>query len=346
MQTMKGKKALLAGACVAVFSQWAVADESVNLYIWSGYISPAVVSQFEAKTGIKVNIDNYDSEETLLAKLKQGGGNYDLAVASNSMVPVLESQNLIQKVAVRDLPGYGSIIPKLRDPEWDPTGDYAVPYLWGTTNFAVDTSVYNGPTDSLSVLFEPPAPLRGKVNMLGETESIGLASIYAGVPQCTEDTKQLQKVQAVLMQQKPFVRTFNSKAGSVRESLVSGEIAESAIWNGTAQRARELKQSIRYVFPKEGSLAWVDNLVVPAGAPNVKNAKLFLSFLMQPDVAAQNSTFLKYQNPIQGSEKYLDKSILDLPELNPPATAKMVFQKTCSEKAIRMHDLIWTNLLK
>lgn len=343
---MKRKKVLLAGVCTGLLSQWAAADGAVNLYIWSGYISPEVVKQFEAKNGIKVNIDSYDSEETLLAKLKQGGGNYDLAVASNSMVPVLASQKLIQQVAVRDIPGYGKIIPRLRKPEWDPHGEYSVPYLWGTTNFAVDTGVYKGPLDSLQVLFAPPGPLRGKVNMLGEAESIGLASIYAGVPQCSEDSKQMQKVQAVLMQQKPFVRTFNSKAGSVREAMVSGEIAVSAIWSGTAQRARELKKSIRYVFPKEGSLAWVDNLVVPAGAPNLKNARLLLAYLMQPSVAAQNSTFLKYQNPIQGSEQFLDKSILDQPELNPPASGKMVFQKACSEKATRMRDLIWTQLLK
>ncbi|SCK24376.1 extracellular solute-binding protein [Vogesella sp. LIG4] len=345
---MKSKKALFAGLCAAaLMPQFAQAEGVVNLYIWSGYIDPAAVKQFEEKTGIKVRIDNYDSEETLLAKLKQGGGGYDVAVASQAMVPVLQREQLIQKVAVRDLPGYNKIIPKLRKPEWDPTGDYSVPYLWGTTNFAVDTSVYNGPTDSLKVLFTPPPQLRGKVNMLGSaSDSVSLASIAAGVPLCSEDPKQMKKVQDLLMQQKPYVRTYNSKAGAIRESMVSGEIAVSSIWNGTAQRAREMKKSIRYVFPKEGSLAWVDNLVVPAGAPNPDNAKRLLAFLMQPDVAAKNSTFLKYQNPIQGSEKFLSQEIRDMPELNPPASAKMVFLKACSEKAVRMRDLIWTSLLK
>lgn len=345
---MKSKLVLLASACaLSSLTQLAGAAGTVNLYTWSGYISPVAVKQFEAKTGLKVNIDNYDSEETLLAKLKQGGGGYDVVVASQAMVPVLAREQLIQKVAVRDLPGYAKVLPKLRKPEWDPAGDYSVPYLWGTSNFAVDSAVYGGSLDSLKVLFTPPPQLHGKINMLGSEElTIGLASIAAGVPQCSEDPKELQKVQAMLVQQKPFVRTYSSKAGAIRESMVSGEIAMSSIWNGTAYRARQLKKTIRYSFPKEGSLAWVDNFVVPKGAPNLQNAKQFLSFLMQPEVAAMNSNFLKYQNPIAGSEKYLDKDIQGLHELNPPAHSKLIFQKTCSEKAIRMHDRIWTSLLK
>ena len=336
----------VATAC-ALAGTFAYAAENLNLYISSGYISPDLVKQFEKESGIKVNIDNYDSDETLLAKLKQGGAGYDIAVAGQATVSVLAREGLIEKVQTRDLPGYNNILPQFRKPEWDPTGSYSIPYLWGTTNFAVDKGTYAGDIDSFKVLFEPPPQLQGKINMLLlEEDMIGLASIYLGVPFCSENTQDLQKVQQLLIQQKPFIRTYNGKAGAVREAMVSGEIAMSSIYSGTSLRTRELKKTIQYAYPKEGSLAWVDNVVVPKGAPNLGNAKQFLTFLLKPQVAAMNTNFLKYQNPVEGSAKFVDTGLQQLPELNPPATSKLHFLKSCSESAIRLHDRLWTNLLK
>lgn len=334
----------LAGIAPAMVAH---AEGRLNLYIWSGYIAPDLVAQFEKQTGIKVNIDNYDSEETLLAKLKQGGAGYDIAVTSQAMIPVFAREGLIEKVDAAKLPGYGNIAPRFRKPQWDPNGDYSIPYMWGTMNFAVDTSVYSGDINTLKVLFDPPAALRGKINMFDSAgDAIALAAIEANVPFCSEDPKQMQKVLDVLKRQKPFVKTYNSKAGAIRESMVSGEIAMSSIWSGSAQRASELKHSISYAYPKEGSLAWVDNIVVPKGAPDLENAKKFMAFLLTPKAAALNTNFLKYQNAVEGADAYVAADVKRAPELSPPADAKLVFKQSCSEAAIRLHDRVWTNLLK
>ncbi len=333
-------------ACVAP-AMVAHAAGSLNLYNWSGYIAPDLITQFEKETGIKVNTDNYDSDETLLAKLKQGGAGYDIAVTGQNMVQVLARQGLIEKIDAASIPGYNNIVARFRKPQWDPKGEYSVPYLWGTMNFAVDTSVYNGDINSMKVLFDPPAPLRGKINMFESADdAIALAAIEADVPFCSEDPKQMQKVLDVLKQQKPFVKTYSSKAGAIRESLVSGEISMSAVWSGTAQRASDLKHSIRYAYPKEGSLAWVDNVVVPNGAPDLDNAKKFIAFLLTPKVAAMNTNFLKYQNAIDGADAYVADDVKHAPELSPPAGEKLVFKQACSEAAIRLHDRLWTALLK
>ncbi|MFM0210795.1 extracellular solute-binding protein [Paraburkholderia sediminicola] len=333
-------------ACVAP-SIAAHAAGTLNLYIWSGYIAPDLITQFQQQTGIKVNIDNYDSEETLLAKLKQGGAGYDIAVTNQAMIPVFVREGLIDKIDAANIPGYNGITARFRKPQWDPTGEYSVPYLWGTMNFAVDTSVYSGDINTLKLLFNPPAPLQGKINMFDSADdAISLAAIEAGVPACGEDPKQMQKVLDVLKQQKPFVKTYSSKAGAIRESMVSGEIAMSAIWSGTAQRASDLKHSIRYAYPKEGSLAWVDNIVVPKGAPDIDNAKKFIAFLLTPKAAATNTNFLKYQNAVDGSDAFVADDVKRAPELTPPAGTKLVFKQTCSTAAIRLHDRVWTDLLK
>ena len=55
--------------------------ETLNVYIWSEYLPDAVAKRFTAQTGIKLQIDTYDSNETLLAKLQSGGADYDIAGA-------------------------------------------------------------------------------------------------------------------------------------------------------------------------------------------------------------------------------------------------------------------------
>jgi spermidine/putrescine transport system substrate-binding protein len=166
------------------------------------------------------------------------------------------------------------------------------------------------------------------------------------VPLCSEDPKQMQQVLTLLKAQKPFVKTYSSKAGSIRENLASGEIDMSMFWGGSSMRAREMKPSLKYLYPKEGVLAWVDNMVIPTGSKNPANAKAFIAFLSQPENAAMTQNFLKHQSPIKGVEPFLDAALKDAPELHIPEGTHVVFSKTCGEGAIRLADRLWTNLMR
>ena len=178
------------------------------------------------------------------------------------------------------------------------------------------------------------------------SEVIDTASLYLGIPLCSEDPKQMQQVLTLLKDQKAFVKTYSSKAGSIRENLASGEVDMSMFWGGSSMRAREMKPSLKYLYPKEGVMAWVDNLVIPAGAKNPENAKTFIAFLSRPENAAMTQNFLKHQSPIKGVEPFLDASLKEAPELHIPEGTKVVFSKTCGEGAIRLADRIWTNLMR
>lgn len=324
----------------------AAAEGSLNLYNYSGYISEDMVKKFEEKYDVKVTSDSYDSEETLLAKLKLGGAGYDFAVGSQAILPIIIAEGLAENIGASAMPGYANVIPDLQKPEWDPTGEYSIPYQWGTTNFAIDTAIVPA-TDSLKTLYEPDAALAGKINMLdSSSEVIAQASIYLGVPQCSEDPDEMQKVADLLTAQKPAVRSYSSKAGAIRDQLVAGEIAMSPLFSGSTMRGRELKPSIAYVYPKEGSLAWVDSAFVPKGAQNLENAKLFIAFLLEAENAAMNTNFLKYPSGIAGAEAFYDAAIKDAPEMATPASSPLVFKQACGEAAVKLQDLVWTNLMK
>lgn len=323
------------------------AAEQLNVVSWSGYFSPPILAKFEQETGIKVTVDSYDSNETLLAKLKQGGAGYDVAIPSHQFVPILVQEKLLERFDPAGQPYYANIQDQLKKPTWDPEGAYAVPFIWGTTSVVLDRARYDGPADSYAVLFTPPAALQGRINMFDSaSEVIDTASLYLGIPLCSEDPKQMQQVLTLLKNQKPFVKTYSSKAGSIRENLASGEVDMSMFWGGSSMRAREMKPSLTYLYPKEGVMAWVDNLVIPAGAKHPENAKRFIAFLSQPENAALTQNFLKHQSPIKGVEPYLDASLKDAPELHIPEGTRVVFSQTCGEGAIRLADRIWTSLMR
>jgi len=211
----------------------------------------------------------------------------------------------------------------------------------------LDAGRYKGPTDSYKVLYEPPAELQGRINMFDSvSEVIDMASLYLNIPLCSEDPKQIQQVLTLLKAQKPFVKTYSSKAGSIRENLASGEVDMSMFWGGSSMRAREMKPSLKYLYPKEGVLAWVDNMVIPMGSKNPANAKAFIAFLSQPENSAMTQNFLKHQSPVKGVEPFLDAGLKDAPELHIPQGTQVVFSKTCGEGAIRLADRLWTNLMR
>ncbi|MCU1727901.1 extracellular solute-binding protein [Pseudomonas sp. 7P_10.2_Bac1] len=323
------------------------AAEKLNVVSWSGYFSPEILAKFQKQTGIEVTVDAYDSNETLLAKLKQGAAGYDVAIPSNQFIPILIKENLLTRFDPVNQPYYANLVDNLKKPTWDPQGGYSVPFIWGTTSVVLDTGRYQGPTDSLKVLYEPPTELQGRINMFDSvSDVIDMASLYLNIPLCSEDPKQMQQVLTLLKAQKPFVKTYSSKAGSIRENLASGEIDMSMFWGGSSMRAREMKPSLKYLYPKEGVLAWVDNMVIPNGSKHPENAKAFIAFMSQPENAAMTQNFLKHQSPIKGVEPYLDAGLKDAPELHIPEGTKVVFSQTCGEGAIRLADRMWTNLMR
>jgi spermidine/putrescine transport system substrate-binding protein len=322
------------------------ADAGVlHMFNYTDYTSPDMIKKFTAETGIKVTIDTYDSNETLLAKMKAGNGGYDIVVPQNDFVPILIAQKLIQPVDVTDMANFHNLEPRWQHRVWDPKAQYTVPWQWGTTSFVYDTKVYPGPVDSFATFFNPPTIFRGQVGQLGSpSEVINMALIYLHKPYCNEDPATLKQVLALLEVQKPFVKVYNSDG--ISDRMVSGETTMHAVWSGDAERARVQKSTLRYVYAKEGGPGWMDNLAVAVGAPDLENAKTFLNFMMDPKNAALETSYTGYQNGVAGSGQFLDPKLGTSPEFNPPADYKIYFNHACPAKATKDYDRIWTRLRK
>lgn len=325
----------------------AFAEGKLNIYNWAGYTPPDLVEKFEADTGIDVTIDTYDTNETLLAKMQAGGGgSYDIIVIAHSLIPVLDGESLIQPIGLADMENYSNLADQFVKPSWDPTGDYAIPWQWGTTSFGLDTSVYDGTVDSYSVLFEPPQELQGKIGMFkGAMDLITLAQLYLDVPFCSEDPTEMQRVLDLLLAQKAHVKLYGGGA-AMREQLVSGELAMASEYSGQLLRGRRENGNLAYVYPKEGVVGWIDALAVPAGAQNFENAQIFVNYLLEPEHAAMLSNHAGYLNGIPTSTPFMKEELVTAPELNVPEGIRVVPLVACSEAASELEAQLMTQLLE
>jgi len=332
--------ATIAAACLAAVS--AKADD-LFIYNWTDYTAPLLIEKFEKESGIKVHVDTYDANETLLAKLRSGASGYDIAVVTSDFVSIFIQQGLLSKIDAAGLPGYSNIAERWQSPPWDPGNHYSVPWVWGVTAFSVNTNKVKAPGNSLKLLFEPPPELAGKLGMFGSpSEVVQLAEIYLGMEPCQTDPANMKRVQDLLLGQAPSVKLYSSDG--VIERQASGETWVSEQWNGAAMRSRLMNKDISFVFPSEGDIVWMDNVVVPASATHPESARKFMDFLLRPENIALETNFAKYQNAITGSAAYVDPVIRDAPEMNPPADLKQVIEPACPEAAIKLIDRVWTRL--
>ena len=111
---------------------------SLNVYNWGLYISDGsdesvdVISAFEELTGIKVNYTTFDTNESMYAKLKGGGANYDLIFPSDYMIGKMMNEGMLLPLNKENIPNLANIGPEYLDKVYDPGNVYSVPYTWGT----------------------------------------------------------------------------------------------------------------------------------------------------------------------------------------------------------------------
>lgn len=327
----------------------AAEEKELLLFNWSNYMSPDLLKRFEAETGIKVTLDTYDTNESMLAKLQAGGAGYDVVVPTGPTLQQMISDGLVLKIDANALPNYKNVKKPFDHPPFDPERAYSVPYMWGSTGIVYDTTKVAGGKidDSWKELFEPRPDFVGKIGMLKDMgEVISAAAFYLGFDQCTEKPEEAQKILELLEKQKPAVKIYNAE-GTV-DRVANGEVTMEHMWNGSFHRAHAKLPTIVYVYPREGLNLWGDNFAVPKGAKHVENAKLFLNFMMDPRNAAEASNFTGYNNAIAGSEQYLKEDLRNDPAFNTPESMVSRFRpsKLCSKAALDLRERIWTRLLR
>ncbi len=159
---MRLLKSVVPAALAVLFSAVAQAQPQVSVYNWTDYIGETTLADFQAKTGIKVIYDVFDSNETLEGKLLAGRTGYDVVVPSNHFLARQVKAGAFLKLDREQLPNFQNLDPKLLAllEKNDPGNAHSVPYLWGTNGIGYNVDKVKAvlgidKIDSWAVLFEP-----------------------------------------------------------------------------------------------------------------------------------------------------------------------------------------------
>jgi putrescine transport system substrate-binding protein len=336
----------------------AAQDKVVNIYNWYDYIKPEVLRKFEARYGVKVHYNVFDSNNTLEAKLLAGHSGYDVAFPSGAYLERMISAGVFRRLDASQLPNLRNMDPTImqRLAAHDPGNEHAVVYAWGITGIAYDDAKVHArlpqaPVDSWSLLFDPQVAARLADCGIGlyEAPNIIVPSVLAwlGEPPNSEAPGKLERAQNALLKVRPYIRKVSS--GSLVDDLATGELCVIIASNGDAMQAQERTriagngEQVRYSIPREGAVMWFDVAAVLADAPHPGNAHLFIDFLMDPAIAAENSNAIHFPNGNAASQASLQ------PELTNTAVfprqelaSRLIPERPKSEGYVRLQTRMWT----
>ncbi len=341
------KRLLFTTTAAALVAGAAHAEGELNIFNWGNYTSPELIAKFEEMYDVKVTITDYDSNTTALTKIEAGGHGFDIVVPTHSYVPIYIEKGLLMETRPDQMENFANMDPNWVDVDWDPGRHYTVPWQWGSTGIAVNTTAYSGDINTSAIFLDPPAELQGQINVVPEMSDIMAMAVYyvGGTDGCTADMDILRAARDVLVAAKP---SWLSMDYGTTDKLSSGEWVASVNWNGSTFRARLANPDVQYGYPVEGYPLWMDSVGVLADATNVENAKLFQNFIMDPENAAMISAFARYSNGIAGSDAFMPADMQTAPEINPPAelAAAGRFSPACPKEVQDIHTAIWTELQK
>lgn len=281
---------------------------SITIFNWGEYIDPSLLKQFEQETGIHVIYETFDSNESMLTKIEQGGTTYDIAIPSEYMIEVMQEKSLLQPLQKDLLANLEHIDSDFLNLPFDPHNQYSVPYFWGTVGIAYNPTSLNGKTiTDWNDLWD--SSLRNELLLVDSArEVIGMGLNYLGYSLNSIEPTELAKATDILQQLTPNVKAI--VGDEAVQLMVQGEANVALTWSGQAAQMMEDNEQIEYVIPQGGSNIWFDNIVIPATAANIDGAHAFINFLLEPEIAAQNAEYVGYATPNLTALQFLDETVI------------------------------------
>ena len=332
------KEAAPAGGARAEAAKPAAEEKVLNLYIWNDYLADDTIANFEKETGIKVSVSNYGSNEELDAKLAPGNAGYDVVVPSASSYERQIKAGYYQKLDKSLLSNLKNMDPDIeaRLAMHDPGNEYAVLHMWGTTGIGynvkkIKAAMPNAPLDSWKLVFDPSVVKSFKKCGVGvldsATEMYSMTLAALGKDPNSQKPEDLDAATNAMVAIRPNIRYFDTQR--MIGDLANGEICLAIGYNGDILQARDravenkTNQEVAYFIPKEGTIIWFDSYLVPKDAPHPKNAHAFINYMLRPEVIAAVSNKVNYANGNAAASQYVNKEVLDDPNVYPPQEVKV-----------------------
>lgn len=278
----------------------------VVVYNWGEYIDPDVLTAFEEETGIHVIYDEFETNEIMYPKVEAGASAYDVVCPSDYMIRKMIDNDLLAPLDFDKIPNARKYIGAQyfeQSREFDPTGEYSIPYCWGTVGILYNKTMVDEPVDSWDILWNE----KYADNILMQDsvrDAFMVALKRSGASMNSLDEAELQAAKDALIAQKPLVQAY--VIDQVRDKMIGGEAALGVIYSGEAIYTQRENPDLEYVIPAEGTNIWIDSWVIPKNAPNRENAEKFIDYMCRPDIALKNFEYITYSTPNEGARELIE----------------------------------------
>ena len=292
-------------------------DVKLNVYNWGEYISVDdgeegaydVNAAFEELTGIDVIYSTFSTNEELYAKLKMGGGSqYDVIIPSDYMISRMINEGMLTKLNFDNIPNAQKIMESLQSSEYDPTGEYSVPYFWGIVGIIYNTTLVDEEDDvhSWDILWNEKYA-NNILMFQNSRDTVGIALKRLGYSFNTTNESEIRHAAQTLVEQKPLVQAY--VMDEIFDKMIGGEAALAPYYAGDAIVMMQDNPDLAFAVPTGGTNLFVDAMCIPADSKNQEAAEMYINFMCETLVALKNAEYVGYATPHAEAFTYLDEEM-------------------------------------
>ena len=269
----------------------------LKLYLPGEYLGENVISDFEKQFGVRVIVENFDSNEMMYTKL-MAGDRYDVVIPSDYMIERLMKEDYLQKIDKSLIPNMENMDEAVLGMSYDPDNDWSIPYFWGSVGL-----VYNHENVDPEVIEREGWDILRNTDYAGhiyiydsERDSFMMAFKALGYSMNTEDPDEINAAYEWLLQMNNTMSPVYV-TDEVIDSMMNGYKDIAVVYSGDATVILDENEDMSFYMPSQGTNIWCDAMVIPANAENPKLAHEFINYMLTYEAAFDNTETVGYTSP-------------------------------------------------
>ena len=297
--------AVLGGTVGASVSQQRKSAEAIEkygsnvlkLYLPGEYLGENVISDFEKQFGVRVIVENFDSNEMMYTKL-MAGDRYDVVIPSDYMIERLMKEDFLQPLDKSLIPNMENMDDAVRGMSYDPQNDWSIPYFWGSVGL-----VYNHENVDPAVIESEGWEVLRNTDYAGhiyiydsERDSFMMAFKALGYSMNTEDPDEINAAYEWLLQMNNTMSPVYV-TDEVIDGMMNGYKDIAVVYSGDAAVVLDENEDMSFYMPSQGTNIWCDAMVIPQNAENPKLAHEFINYMLTYEAAFDNTETVGYTSP-------------------------------------------------
>lgn len=269
----------------------------LKLYLPGEYLGENVISDFEKQYGVRVIVENFDSNEMMYTKL-MAGDRYDVIIPSDYMIERLMNEDFLQPLDKSMIPNMENMSDAVLGMSYDPDNTYSIPYFWGSVGL-----VYNHENVDPAVIESEGWEVLRNTDYSGhiyiydsERDSFMMAFKALGYSMNTEDPNEINNAYEWLLQMNNTMSPVYV-TDEVIDGMMNGYKDIAVVYSGDAAVVLDENEDMSFYMPSQGTNIWCDAMVIPQNAENPKLAHEFINYMLTYEAAFDNTETVGYTSP-------------------------------------------------